>query len=155
MTLDRKWRRGEFEPIKRDRAAKPPEHWREQEATGARAHGGAVTRGSGCGWRPDRKLDSVGNRWRMSNKTTAGGKKDAKSIRVEREWFEEAKRAAWAEQHQPAVMFGFDPDYRDVREDWIAVPAAVFKRINEIMDAVAAGDIEAAHAVLALLDRPV
>ena len=88
----------------------------------------------------------------MSNKTTQGGK-GTKSIRVERGWFEEARRAARAEGHQPAVMIGFDPDHRDVREDWIAMPEATFARVNEILTAVAAGDIAEAQAIFGLIAR--
>jgi hypothetical protein len=142
------------EGLKRDRGTKPPEHWKEQEETGARAHGGKVTKGSGSSWRPDRKLESVSERWRMSNKTTGISKgKEAKSIRFEREWLYEAKRAAQAERHQPAVMFGFDPDHNDQREDWVALPIAVFKRINEILDAVEQREDGQARALLGLLAR--
>lgn len=149
MGLDRKWRRGEpAQSLKRNRDVKPPKHWKEAEEIGARAHGGEVTKGSGCSWRPDRKLDSVSERWRMSSKTT-----DKASVRVERGWCEEARRAAQAELHQPALHIGFDPDHRDRREDWIAVPASVFKRINEVLDAVEAGDGEQAIALAALLRR--
>jgi len=152
--LDRRWRRETPEDLKRNRAPKPVEHWKEQEEIGARSHNGKVTKGSGCSWRPDRKLDSVGERWRMSNKTTGISKgKEAKSIRFEREWLEEAKRAAQAERHQPAVSFGFDPDHHDQREDWVAIPLSVFKRINEVLDAVEQREDAQARALLGLMSR--
>lgn len=153
--LDRKWRREDQDQgLQRDRTPKPSEHWREQEETGARAHGGKVTRGSGSSWLPNRKLDSVGERWRMSNKTTGVSKgKEAKSIRFEREWLEEARRAAQAERHQPVVTFGFDPDHRDQREDWAAIPLAVFRRINQVLDAVEQREDAQARALLGLLGR--
>ena len=151
--LDRKWRREEREQgIKRDRDIKSEKHWKEAEEVGARSHKAKTTVGSGCSWRPDRKLDSVGERWRMSSKTTAGGKGE-KSIRIEREWFREATRAAQAELHQPAVHIGFDPDHRDKREDWIAVPVAVFKRINEVLDAVEQREYTKANVLLDLFGR--
>ncbi|GAF80498.1 unnamed protein product [marine sediment metagenome] len=152
--LDRRWRREASEGLKRDRDVKPAKHWKEQEEISARAHGGEVTHGSGCSWRPDRKLDSVSERWRMSSKTTGVSRgKAAKSIRFEREWLEEARRAAQAERHQPVVAFGFDPDHRDQREDWVAIPLAVFKRINEVLDAVEQREDAQARALLGLLAR--
>jgi len=155
VALDRKWRRKEQDQrIQRDREPKKPEHWKEQEATSARAHKGKVTRGSGSSWLPNRKLDSVGERWRMSSKTTGISKgKAAKSIRFEREWLEEATRAAQAERHQPAVAFGFDPDHHDRREDWVAIPLSVFKRINEVLDAVEQREDSQARAILGLISR--
>lgn len=128
-------------------------HWEEQEEIGAKAHAARRTRGSGNSWKPDEKLDSVGDTWRMSNKTTEGGRKAAKSIRFERGWLEEAKRAAGATQHQPAVMFGFDPDAEDKREDWVAVPAAAFKVLNAILAAVEARESGEAAALLRVLRR--
>lgn len=152
MGLDRPWRRGEKDKgLQRDRTPVKTKHWEEQEEIGARAHGGRRTVGSGSTWKPDEKLDSVGDTWRMSNKSTAGGRKAEKSIRFERAWLEEAKRACAGELRQPAVMFGFDPDEHDQREDWVAVPIAVFARINEVLDAVAAGDGAQAIALLGLL----
>lgn len=150
MGLDRKWRReSRDQNLQRDRDAKPAKHWQEAEELGARAHGGEVTRGSGCSWLPSRKLDSVSERWRMSSKTTGD-----KSIRVERGWLEEARRAAGAERHQPALHIGFDPDQNDQREDWIAMPAEVFKRINQILDAVEQREDARARALLGMLARP-
>ena len=152
--LDRRWRRAaKDQGLNRDRGARPAKHWEEQEAIGAQTHGARLTKGSGNSWKPDEKLDSVGDIWRMSSKTTAGGRKAAKSIRFERGWLEEARRAAQATGHQPAVMFGFDPDAQDQREDWVAVPAAAFKVINHILAAVRSGEPGEARALMGVIKR--
>ena len=152
--LDRRWRRGPKEiGLHRDRTPARPKHWEEQEEIGARAHNARRTVGSGSTWKPDQKLDSVGDIWRMSNKSTAGGRKAAKSIRFERGWLEEAKRAARSTNHQPVVMFGFDPDEHDQREDWVAMPAAQFEIINRLLKAVAEGEDAEARALLSVLKR--
>jgi hypothetical protein len=148
--LNRKWRRQRRDTsLHRDRDHKPVKHWEEQEEIGAEAHGARRTRGSGGTWKPDEKLDSVGDIFRMSNKTTG----HAKSIRFEREWLEEAKRAAGATNHQPAVMFGFDPDAQDRREDWVAVPAAAFHYMAAIALLLEDGDVKEAREMVRVLRR--
>ena len=90
----------------------------------------------------------------MSNKTTGIAKgKAAKSIRFERGWLEEAARAAQATNHQPAVMFGFDPNVQDQREDWVAIPVGAFRVVNDILVALRAGDVQEAQDLVAVLKR--
>ena len=111
--------------------------WVSQEEQSLGTHPGAVkTRGSGSGWRPDQKGDSVGSVFRAECKTTGKA-----SMNLQRHWLEKIKSEAMATGHQPMLMFGFDGT---PREDWIAFPAVVAKNLTVMLDAVRAGDVELA-----------
>lgn len=124
-----------------------------QEQRAAEAHGGQLTRGSGCSRRPSQKGDSVSEFFRASSKTTE--KAGAKSIRIERSWLTEIDAQARATGHRAMLNFGFSADAANPeREDWIAFPLLVAKDMMQAVIALQRGDFDAAreHAVAALGD---
>ena len=147
-------------------AEKLTRHWRNdprkrirrrgfeiQEARAAEAHGGELTRGSGCSRRPSQKGDSVSVYFRGSSKTTE--KRGAKSIRIERDWLREIDAQATATGHRPMLNFGFSPDdAHPEREDWIGYPLVVAKHLMMASIKLMQGDDEEAraHAALAVGD---
>ena len=138
-------------------------HWRDkpkprpkrkgyemQEQRAANAHGGKLTRGSGCSKRPSQKGDSVSDHFRASSKTTA-----AKSIRIERAWLREIEAQARATGHVPFLNFGFDPNAAHPnREDWVAHPILVSGHLMKCAIMLMADKVDEAreHAALALGD---
>jgi hypothetical protein len=122
-----------------------------QEKRAAEAHGGALTRGSGCSRRPSQKGDSVSEYFRVSSKTTE--KPGAKSIRIERSWLTEIDAQARSTGHRPVLNFGFSPDAANpTREDWAGYPLQVAGHLMQTAVLLLQGNVEeaTAHAELAL-----
>ena len=114
-------------------------HVQEEKSTKLQP-GGRLVRGSGCSPHPARKSDSVGDYFRVEDKTTE--KAGAKSIRVERVWLHKIEAEARATGLRPALMFGFDADPPTyiARDDWVAFPESTAKNMIHACAALLAGD---------------
>lgn len=139
--LARNWQDG---PRRRPRRPS----FKVQEARGAAAHGGELTRGSGCTQRPGQKGDSVGEVFRQSCKTTS-----KESVPLKREWWDEISAQAQATGHVPMLVVGFDAGPRRGRTDLACFDLDVAERLMSILRAVREGRLADAR-VYADLVKP-
>lgn len=124
----------------------PRSGWADQEDRAALAvPGGRRTPGSGSSWRPSRRSDIVGERWRAQSKTTS-----KPSIRVVRDDLATITREARETGRLPALVFGFD-DGGAGREDWVAFPIGDAQALMQIAVALEAGDVDGARRAAAAL----
>lgn len=124
-------------------------HVQEEKSTKLQP-GGRLVRGSGCSPHPARKSDSIGEFFRVEDKTTE--KAGALSISVKRMWLHKIELEARATGFQPALMFGFDADPPTYigRDDWVAFTESTARNMIHACAALLAGDIDEAREYAAL-----